>query len=163
MPSDTVKIGSKTPKQITINALNKASARSKNDYTSKVLISIENDKNITGIINAEYEGDMTIKGMVVWGKNDAKQGLLNSILKETQKIKNTSLIIPIEELTGKMNAFCKKFGFIKPKDQPSIYTIDPPDMQKVIEKTNTSLDYKITEYKSKPFINLGKKLIDANE
>lgn len=160
LPADTVKIGNKTPKQITLNALNKASITSKNNYSSRILISVENDKSITGIINAELEGDIQIKGLAVWGKNDAKQGLLSSILKETQKFQDTALIIPIEEVTGKMETFCKKFGFRKPKDNPSIYTIDPPDMQKVFARIESSNNSKIKEYKNKTYINLEKKLLD---
>lgn len=162
LPADTVKIGNKTPKQITLNALHKASVTTKGDYTSKVLISVENDKNITGILNTEFEGDMTIKGMAAWGDKDAKQGLLSSILKETQKFQDTSLIIPIENVTGKMEALCKRFGFKKPKDDPSIYTIDPIDMKRVFRQLKTSSKNEVKEYKNKPFVDLEKKLLDTN-
>ena len=162
LPPDTVKIGDKTPKQITLNALHKASITTKENYTSKVLISVENNQQITGILNAELKGDMIIKGIAAWGDKDAKQGLLSSILKETQKFLEIALIIPKKDVTGKMEALCKKFGFKKPKDNPAIYTIDPIDMKKVFRQLTTISKNKIKEYKNKRFIDLEKNLLDPN-
>ncbi len=160
LPSDTVQIGDKLPKFIIIDALKKAYKTSKNDYTSKVLISVENDKKITGIINAEFEGDMTVKGMASWSKGAARQGLLNTILRETQKLKDSSLIIPTEQMTEAMKRFAKKLGFVRPKDCTKIYTVDAPDMPQVLKHIESLPNYKVKTYKSSKFTDLQKKLTD---
>lgn len=162
LPKDTFKIGNKTPRQILLNALHKASVSTKNDYTSKILLSVENDRTITGILNAEYEGDMTIKDLAVWTKRETVQGLLSTMINETQKLQNSALIIYADGIMEPVKKICTKMGFIKPKDEPSIYTIDYPDIKKAIKNIESFSNYKVKQYKNNNFISLDKKLIDIN-
>ncbi len=161
LPENTTTIGGRTPKQIALKALNKATSTSKNDYTSKVLISVENDKNITGIISAEEEGDMIVKGMAVWSNGVARKGLLHSMLSETKKLKDYSLIIPAENMAGSMKAFCRKLGFFRPKDYQSAYVVDAPEINKVIKNIEASHNFEVKQYKKHNFTNLEKKFFDT--
>ena len=155
-----ITIGNDSPENITLDALKQVSKIEKDSYTPKVLISVEDDKNVTGIICAEKEGDMKVRGMAVWSKDsNARTSLLHTLLDETEKLQKFSLIIPVDKMTRQMQAFCRKLGFIKPKDYPSGYVVDLPDMVHVLTNLEKLPDYKVKTYQQNNFTNL-ENLID---
>ena len=165
IPRSTMKIGEETTEQVVLNALKKAAHIKKGDYTPKVLISVENNKYITGILQAEDNGDIKINGMAVWNKDKiTRKSLLHTMLDEVHKLKDFSLIIPLKEMKKSMRTFCRELGFTKAKDYPSSYLVDAVDMERTIKNIESSPDYNATSPKlhGKKFVDLEKIIIDGN-
>lgn len=165
IPRSVLKIGEQTSEQITLDALKKAANIQSWDDTTKVLISVENNKHITGIIKAEDMGDITVTGMAVWNRAKVtRKALLHTMLEETKKLRDFALIIPSKNLTKSMKGFCRKLGFVRPKDYPSAYLVDAADMGHVIKNIDASPNYNAKTYKlhGRRFVDLEKTIIDAN-
>lgn len=165
IPRSSLKIGDQTTEQITLDALKKAAKIQSWDYSPKVLISVENDKRITGIMKAEDRGDMNVTGMAVWNRaRVTRKALLHTMLEETKKLKDFALIIPSKNLTKSMKAFCRKLGFVHSKEFPSGYLVDAVDMERVVKNLDSSPNYNSKTYKlhGHRFVDLEKTIIDAN-
>ncbi len=165
IPKSTLKIGNETTEEITLSALKKAAQITEDDYTPKVLLSVENDKYITGILKAEDKGDINVTGMAVWNRDrNTRKGLLHTMLEETKKLKDFALIIPAKNLTKSMKAFCRELGFVRPKDYPSGYLVDASDMDNALKGFQSSHNYNVKNYKlhGRRFVDLEKTIIDAN-
>lgn len=112
--------GGESIRQVYDAALKKAK-NIKHWADDKVLIAVEDGKNILGIMDVEHSGDQIIKGLAVWnGSNLTRSSLVQAAVNDTNKMKNTALILPSENAPDIVKSFFRQMGFRVPKDDKNL-------------------------------------------
>lgn len=140
---DNKKLGAQTVRNIYDNALKKA--KNINPYSKdRVLISVENNNKITGIMNISARGDMHVKGLAVWNNNKkTREGLVTTALKEIQNMTRDEycLILPTKNSSQGLKQFFRKLGFKTPKDFGNKdLMVEGPNIQNALDKILEKFD-----------------------
>lgn len=138
------------------NAIKKAMNMDNADSYDRVLISVEDNKKITGIIDYGVNGDMNVNSFAAWadnGRSMSRKALLLSALNSTKKAKDYAFEIPLRNLSEKGQQYFKNLGFSVDKKSKNMF-IDFDKLGEKIEniKTKSKFDFKQT-----------RKEVDLNE
>lgn len=117
-PADSKMLGEGTVRNVFDNALKRAKNITP-DSNNRVLLAVEDNKKITGIMDIQEAGDMYVKGLAVWNENPAaREGLVISALKDVFKSTGdfACLILPSEKSSNNVKRFFRKLGFKTPRD-----------------------------------------------
>lgn len=113
-------VGGKSVREVYDAALKKAK-NIKHWADDRVLIAIEDGKNIAGMMNVESYGDKVIKGLAVWnGSNLSRTSLVQTAVNDTKKMKGMALILPSENASNLVKSFFRQMGFKVPKDDKNL-------------------------------------------
>lgn len=145
-------IGGANTKEVFRNALKKAKNIS-GLGSPKVMLAIENNKNITGILSTDLKGDLSLSHLAVWTNNtNTRLSLIMSAIKEALRYDYTTLFIPREKVSGPIKDFYRHFGFKTHKNFLfEDFSIDPVDLEPALLKNmRSNIDVKF----HKPVMNI---------
>ncbi len=140
MPSDRFTISDGSSRKVYDTALNKAKALELDD-NDKVLLAVENNKKITGLMSIKERGDIEVDGLTTFDSDKTTlKSLFTAAINETKKLKNFALIIPEEKLPENMRRVVREFGFRIPKlHYNRDMVIECEDLQAVSQKLNSDV------------------------
>ena len=121
LPKDKFVLGGDSSREVYDAALKRA--KKLNDYEfDKVLIAVENNKKITGLINIKENGDMNIQG--------------------TKKLKDFALIVPEKSISVTMKKIFREMGFKIPEPKYNKdMVIECEDLGVVGKKLNSDMKF----------------------
>ncbi len=151
-------IGGENTKEVFRSALKKA--KNLSGYGSpKVMLAIENNKKITGIMSTDLEGDLAISHLAVWNKDlHTRLSFIMSGIKEALRYSYTALCIPSKNYAASGKTFYRKYGFKMPSDSYfKEYCIDPDNLESALYKHLRS-NIEVKFHKPAKNIDLAEKL-----
>lgn len=164
-PDDSKKLGTGSVKEIFNNALKRAKniTASSND---KVLLAVEDNSRITGIMDIREAGDMHVKGLAVWdGNNITRDGLVSTALNDVYKTTKdfACLILPTSKSSDTIKTYFRKLGFKTPKDFGNKdLMVEGHNLQTTIEKIKNQFGDNYIDLKQKKNFDL-KEVLKLDE
>lgn len=164
-PDDSKKLGIGSVKEIFNNALKRAKkiTASSND---KVLLAVEDNSRITGIMDIREAGDMHVKGLAVWnGNNTTRDGLVSTALNDVYKTTKdfACLILPTAKSSDTIKTYFRKLGFKTPKDFGNKdLMVEGHNLQTTIEKIKNQFGDNYIDLKQKKNFDL-KEVLKLDE
>lgn len=147
-PKDRLSVGEGTNREIFENSL-KASP---NKWGNTVLVAIEDNKKIAGIINVERDADDKVQGLVCLNGSQqpsllSRESLILAALKETAKEQYKAVTVNADNFTESIRKFFNKFGF-KTEKTPTYkqMVIECEDIPQAINKYETNSPHIIENY-----------------
>ena len=156
LPEDKLAISGRDQKASVKEALNKA-LKYDGDSDNKVLIAIEDNKNIVGIADYSDYGDICLNTLYMFKngiQNIGRKSLLLQMLKYVKSRGDVSADIKAERLNNEAKKYYSNLGFIKDKLSSIVeLTIFSDDIANKINKieTGSSFNMKKTRFTQKEF------------
>ena len=153
LPEDKLYIGEGSQKDVF-----KASLRSAiNNPFSHVIMAIENNSKITGLIDIKNMADSFIQNMVCLDKSSlTREALIYGAMNSTERLKTFTLIAP-KEIKDSTKSLFRKMGFKTSKDFKDL-TLKPKGIKKAIENYKQNSPHKITANVTKKYKNMAEVL-----
>lgn len=142
LPKDKFILGGDTSREVYDAALKRA--KNLNDYEfDKVLIAVENNKKITGLINIKENGDMNIQGITTLNSDKTTlKTLITAAINETKKLKDFALIVPEKSISVTMKKIFREMGFKIPEPKYNKdMVIECEDLGVVGKKLNSDMKF----------------------
>lgn len=154
-PEDKYLIGSDSVRGVFDSAFKRAKNIT-DTMKDRVMIAIENDRNIVGLMDIKAHGDQLMHGLAVWnGDNLARKSLIRAGVKNTERMDEFTFVIPTKFLTQESADYFRSLQFKKPRQEFDLM-IDYENLGKVnIIKDKTA---QIKDYKNKRNVNLSEIL-----
>ncbi len=158
-PQDNKLLGELTTREVYDKALKKV-GQMRADIGDRVFIAVENDNQITGILNVSGKGDSVVDGLAIWNNDNlTRDSLVVTALKDTQHAFKdfTALILPTAQKNRGVKDYFRRLGFVTPKDFGNKnLMVEGDKLSEAIPKAQKVLDAKVHDYNYKNKVNLEK-------